>query len=64
MSRPRVASRWAIYNPDGMLVYVASNYEEEPMDSWSSYTGWASKDEIDDYQKRGYRCLRVYVTPR
>lgn len=53
MSHPpyRVASRWAIYDPGGMLVYVASTHEERP------------ETCIADCQRQGYRCIRVYVTP-
>jgi hypothetical protein len=58
----RVRYAYGIYDPDGALVHVDINGENE-RDAWFIYCGWPDDEEIESRKKSGYKCVRVAVAP-
>lgn len=57
----RVRYGWGIYDGFGALQYVSLDPTEH--DAWTVFLGWPDAAEIEDAKRRGFKCVKVVVTP-
>jgi len=62
MTTPHPATAWAVYDPDGVIVF--GSIEKREQDAIRVFKAiHMLKETWPNFRKMGYRCLPVAITP-